>query len=485
MENNRHYGVIIFITYIAMLAVCVVLNVFADGGVALSTIIVNAAMFLVVGVILVICETKCFAPTASMAGELDEASERIRRDALRGGGLLWEKYRADKEGLFKDPVLKEQYADYVFELDRMEQSDTAYYKVNIEDYINYELVDDVIHAGMLSQVAGAMTGLGILGTFIGLVIGLGGFSTGSTSEIANSIKPLMDGIKVAFHTSIYGMVFSLVFNYTYKRRVLDAEKSVKEFLGVFKKYVLPDTENDGINRLIELTQEQTRAIRELPDAGAAHFAEALAEKLTPQFDRFDRTIKDFGSVQAKNQMDALGTIVNSFISEMNRSLGDTFTTLSESVYRMTAAQAENEKGIREMLTSTSGAIDRLTKMQELSEKLIETLGSYSKESEKLQEAAAAEIKTLKEMAATDRELIDKQQKYLLSLRDQSALISESARALDERIEAQAQLLDRLYRTIDYSYEGIETGFDRASRAVEDLSLNISKLEKNRKKGLFK
>ncbi len=64
-----------------------------------------------------------------------------------------------------------------------------------------------------------MTGLGILGTFIGLTIGLQQFNTGSASEITNSISPLIQGIKVAFHTSIYGMVFSLIFSFVYKNKL--------------------------------------------------------------------------------------------------------------------------------------------------------------------------------------------------------------------------------------------------------------------------
>ena len=61
-----------------------------------------------------------------------------------------------------------------------------YYKCDIEEYINFNLIDTVIHRNRMNQVAGVMTGLGILGTFIGLSIGLQSFNTGSTAEITNS-----------------------------------------------------------------------------------------------------------------------------------------------------------------------------------------------------------------------------------------------------------------------------------------------------------
>ena len=127
-----------------------------------------------------------------------------------------------------------QYQDYQYELERIVHTDKTYYKCDIEDYIGFDLIDSTIHRDRLNQVAGVMTGLGILGTFIGLSLGLQSFNTGTTAEITNSIAPLMGGIKVAFHTSIYGMVFSLVFNYIYKRRLDDAENALNYFIRNFK-----------------------------------------------------------------------------------------------------------------------------------------------------------------------------------------------------------------------------------------------------------
>ncbi|MFS7222997.1 MotA/TolQ/ExbB proton channel family protein [Rahnella inusitata] len=54
-----------------------------------------------------------------------------------------------------------------------------------------------------------MTALGILGTFVGVVIGLLHFDT---TNIEHSIPVLLGGLKTAFITSIVGMVGALAFN---------------------------------------------------------------------------------------------------------------------------------------------------------------------------------------------------------------------------------------------------------------------------------
>ena len=308
MHQTKWYETIVYIAYFVMLIVAILLNVFASDDISVANIIVTVLMFILVFIIFVTCDKNAFKPAAAIADDLGEACEKMERDALREHTFLYDKYRNENAELFKNEVLKREYADFVFELDRIEQTALPYYKCSIQDYINYDLMDYVLHRNILNQVAPAMTGLGILGTFIGLALGLNSFSTGSTLEIANSIQPLMAGIKVAFHTSIYGMVFSLVFNYSLRRRVEDAEHAVRKFVNDYKKYVLPDTANDGFNRLIELQQEQTRVISQLSTEGAANFSREIGAMFIPQFDRFDRTIENFANQATKNQLDSLAVI---------------------------------------------------------------------------------------------------------------------------------------------------------------------------------
>jgi len=52
------------------------------------------------------------------------------------------------------------------------------------------------------------TTLGVLGTFVGIYFGLQNFDV---DKITESIPPLLEGMKTAFSTSIWGIVLSLIF----------------------------------------------------------------------------------------------------------------------------------------------------------------------------------------------------------------------------------------------------------------------------------
>ena len=488
MHQTKWYESIVYIAYAVMLIVAILLNVFAGEGVSIANIIVTVAMFIITLIIFVSCDKNSFKPAAAIADDLAAACEKMERDALREHTFLYDKYRNENEELFNDKILKEEYSDFVFELDRIEQSALPYYKCSIEDYINYDLMDYVLHRNILNQVAPAMTGLGILGTFIGLALGLNSFNTGSTLEIANSIQPLMNGIKVAFHTSIYGMVFSLVFNYSLRKRVEAAEHAVRKFVNEYKKYVLPDTANDGFNRLIELQQEQTGVISRLSTEGVENLSREIGVILTPHFDRLDSTIESFADHATKNQLESLSVIVNAFVSEMNKSLDDTFRKLSEQSYASVAAQKESEAKVRELLETTGGAVDNIAKVQKGSEELTALMIKYVADINIMHETMVKDIEKLNALAENDKALLKKQDQTAQALVSRSVLTDSTVKALDQRIKAQQELLDGLNQTIAYSYANVDKNFEKAANAIEDLTDTLQQIreaERYRKRGLFR
>lgn len=61
---------------------------------------------------------------------------------------------------------------------------------------------------LYNSIPSVFTTIGILGTFGGIYLGLRDFSA---EDIENSITPLLDGMKLAFRTSIIGIILSLIF----------------------------------------------------------------------------------------------------------------------------------------------------------------------------------------------------------------------------------------------------------------------------------
>ena len=466
MSKKKWYEWLLIIVYIAMVILCIVLNFFAGQHEGIANILVNAAMFAIVAVIFISCDINSFCPVNDMIDDLEKASEKIRKDALNSHQYLYEPYKNSQVSLFRDGRLKELFQDYIFELNRKAEAKKAYYKCDIEDYINGDLVDTVMHRNQLNQVAGALTGLGILGTFIGLSLGLQSFNTGSTAEITNSISPLMNGIKVAFHTSIYGMVFSLMFNYVYKRKLYEAESAVHEFTAAFKKFVLPDTSNDGTNRMIELQEEQVKAIRSMTE----NMAEELNKLIKPQFADLNSTITDFSNMATRNQTEALGAVVNEFINQMNASLGDSFSRLSASVDRQYQSQLQNEQAMQALLNETGARLGDLDEINKQTARLISAYNSYTQSVQTIQIEISSSISNLtRQNEASQTILLQEQQK----LKDQEKLFSGLSSSLTQ-----------LSRELGNANIKNEECMGDLTAALDDLRETVEKLAiKSRRSGL--
>ena len=468
--RKRGYEVLLLFTYIAMAAVFVYLNFFTDTQAGdLTNIIVNLVMFILVAMILISACARGLLPTSRMTADLIMVTMKIENDARNSHRFLWEKYREDKEELFTSNILRRQYQDYRFELERIIHADKTYYKCDIEDYIGMDLVDSVIHRERLNQVAGVMTGLGILGTFIGLSLGLQSFNTGTTAEITNSIEPLMEGIKVAFHTSIYGMVFSLVFNYVYKRRLDDAENAVRDFLSAYRKYVMPDTATDGFNRLMELQRQQTEAIIGISDTLGTQLAKGLKDLLEPQFDRFDRTIESFATMATRSQMKQLARVVDAFLEEMNRSLGDSFTKLSEKVDSTLVMQEANERQMQEFYEKSIGTADNLNTVVAQTQSIAaqtqtvaDSMKSYADNVTALERDIRATLGYLQKLI----EAIPDEVNETFNIINDNLQIVETH--FKNTIEDINNTVTRVPETVDYSYQNIEQALDRVRAALDEL-----------------
>lgn len=271
------------VVYVVMLGICIILNVTNDS-IDPANVLISVCMFGIVGAIFVYAY-KHLKHIDQMGEDFRIAISYIKGDYAKEKKLLWDMYRTESRyGIFNEEHLRNSYVDYVEEMKRLEQDDEEKYACDIEDFINYQLIDDAVEKGRLNLVPGAMTGLGILGTFIGLSIGLQAFNTGSAEEITNSIGPLMDGIKVAFHTSIYGMIFSLTFNLIFKTVLEQAYHKLDEFVDEFKRYVRPDATYDNGNLALDIQKKQLEAV--------LASQKAIEEKLLPYLKAMGENIED-------------------------------------------------------------------------------------------------------------------------------------------------------------------------------------------------
>ena len=355
-------------------------------------------------------------PVAKLVSALDAAAGSVRsRAATAEPKALWQEL--SKEKPFTG-VLAERWASYVKEVKRQARQNPATASVDIADYIGDELLYSVARKSFCDQIGGIMTGLGILFTFIGLVYGLRSFNATSVELMQTSTQILMAGIKVAFLTSIFGLIYSLIFGLIYKKMMRLALAGVYEFDDCIDEFVRPVNEHAGENALIRLQSEQNELLAKLAENIGESVSASLSDAIKPVIAQLQTTLNGYVTVAIEDQRAGLDRVVNYFLETMNSSMGNIFTQLREQTAELSQWQKTMTAAIAKLIEAVGAAEGDLEKSRKYTQLIIERVDAFTANADTL---TARQMETLREI---DSFMND----YRALHKAESAYISEMAAA---------------------------------------------------------
>lgn len=399
--------------------------------------------------------------------DLKAASKKIREDHENYSGLLWDVYYSDKnDALFSVDILNEKYYAYIHEMKRLKKESDDF-KCDISGYISKELIDANIKKYIWSLIPGTLTGLGILGTFIGLSFGLKSFNTGNAEEIEKSIAPLMAGIKVAFHTSIYGMVLSLFFNFIYKGQLDEVYRALEDFWECYECYVVGNAENDNSSKLQSI-------LNGIP----GQVAEKFSEVVSPVFERMSDVLENLAGNMSDRQVEGVNNIVNDFIAEMNKSLGNHFDELGKTIEETCKLQEANGEYMQNILSKIGDMTQNITDINTISGQTVNSLAEYISEIEKLQKIINENFMSVNLQLDEHNEAQEKLHSYVAELTAYEKQITEAAEKYEHAVVEQLQLFDQYGESLTYAskknLEMLATAASSINKTMSDSAVEQMK-----------
>ena len=417
---------------------------------------------------------------------LSDAADEIRNVFQSPGKVGADKVSA-LNGIFHQRYLDEKMQAFT---DAISQSHEGI--GDIEEYLNGDDMDEHVHKRLLEMAPDIFTSLGILGTFVGLVWGLKNFEPTNYEAMTTSVASLVDGIKVAFLTSIYGIAMSIVYTCGMKSEYSSMTASLQRFLDRFHTYVMPTAESESMNILVSSQKNQTAAMEQMAEKFSVQMAGSFEKVITPTFQKMNDSLDVLVSSVTKCQEDAIREILDTFLKEMNLSFKAQFedfgraltqlkdaqtdnanytTNLYQSMSRqLSEAYTEHERNMRTMLEDTSMAqkeyldrADRILKDNQTIQK--EQQADYQHLADYLKEAEASSAKF---WVACNQTM----QKYVESAAQGMDRISAAGRRNVELAQANRQVVAefdaRLQEFMNYQKLSYKT-MDQVRRLLADIS----------------
>lgn len=351
MKNKLYYWLFVF--YVAVVGFILYINgVFTGEISSLENVIINIGILLIIGILFVISAVS-FGRLNRSTKELVEWTEKMQQQYAEEGKNIWRMFLHEDE-VFVNKELNQAFDKYRDRINGYRTKNGYNNTCELEEYINEDVLDKISKNYFNSGISGTLTGLGILGTFIGLSLGLGSFHGEDIYTISDNVGPLLSGMKVAFHTSVYGIFFSLVFNVAYRSIMADAYEKLEVFLKVFKQCAQPvaNAEDDHLSVMLMYQANMSSSLKQMLELMKG---------------------------TAKEQTEGVERIVNQFIEQMGEELGIQTKKLGSQLKGVTEMQNVSMGHVKDLVLENATLIETNRKLMEELKQVMQRQDHFARE----------------------------------------------------------------------------------------------------------
>lgn len=441
-----------------------------------SNVIFNLGFLAVMVLVIIVGWAAGFLRLRQTREGLDRATGTLHDVSMSGQGLS--QITGKGVTLFGVNYYDSKYQEYLTYLHKTNSP------TDIGDYIGEYEINNYTHRKLLDMIPDILTSLGILGTFVGLVLGLQGFNPTSYEAMSSSVESLIDGIKVAFVTSIYGLSLSLAFSYWLRGELSSVSESLDRFLDTYYTAAVPPNDATAMNHIIANQNAQTKVLQQAQQEGADQIGRTVAQQLQPMAEHLSSTMDSFTTTITCQQETLLQniskemarTMKEEFFSEflqMRKTMGETNKVQQDHVQFMQESEGryqtiilEGQKRLQEAMDSSAQMMSVMSSAMKVQE---ENLTKFAEHMEKsmgeIAEVNDTNLKMTKEMEqlssmneAVARQMTEVSQlaeQYTRSLAAVQANNSDLSEGLSVMNDANIRMTDQISRMNDQTVKSLK------------------------------
>jgi hypothetical protein len=326
-------------------------------------------------------------------------------------------------------------------------------------------------------VPGTLVGFGILGTFVGLTIGIAGFNINTIDNIKKSIQMLLSGMGTAFVSSVWGMMLSIIFSLS--------EKSIFKDISVLTNSLSETLDNSYLlnknDELRIIKEEQEKAIRKFLVFTDENNREVLPayvlRDLRQEAEEQTKTLRSFSTDLADGIRISAETI-NALGSHLGRAISK---PLQEDIAPLLKRIEEAVQEVRSIKEESSSEVIELV-MSELRQSLVGMGGNFQ---EALTSSVSEQLNQLASIisnAGTSLLSFPSQQKSMMGIIDSQVLnigdgLTKMMIHLDEGISRQRNMInDTCAKADEASEKAIKRMSEETNNATELMRKTITSIQ---------
>lgn len=253
--------------------------------------------------------------------------------------------------IFKNTILEENWKEFsrtLHEHKFVDSDGSAKVRHRITMPVSYfftasAIIDKPLKVNYFKHLPGILTGVGIIGTFAGLLFGLSNFDASTPDTINRSVGLLLSGVRDAFYASAFAITASMVVTHLEKlsyQRCLNNLEELNSLIGkmfdsgVLEEYLASLANQNSSNEIRAFGERMNESLKDLSrimESNSRNFVERLCKDLTKAM---------------QDSSDRLSTqIENSLVRQVRNPLESFTDLMSKNVQTKTSATNVNQKEI--------------------------------------------------------------------------------------------------------------------------------------------
>lgn len=290
-----------------------------------------------------------------------------------------------------------------------------------------QLVDIPLNTEFFKHLPGILTGVGIIGTFYGLMIGLNHFDPSTPEQVTSSVNNLLHDVLYAFLGSAFAIFFSILITWMEKLSIAKCYKYLEKFTAALDSLYDSGVSAEYLASLVKSSNESATQARHLKESlvtdlrdmllhlaesqkvenerlantlsntyreSGAQFADqvsgAIENSLKSPLDKIAGAVQTASGDQSGMVQNMLQDVLTAFMAKLDTTFGQQFTNLNEMMGQTVGAIQTMQNGFSALLQDMRQVSDD---SRQGSAQLIEQLLSEMKSGQQAMQAGMHDMLT--------------------------------------------------------------------------------------------
>lgn len=372
-------------------------------------------------------------------GNLKKHIDLLKKEQVTAGGLGRAALNRVGEFLRQDPLCAHGWKEFTETIVSEGQGgeERIYNTRQAREFFSEEeLVEESMHPAFFRSVPGVLTSLGLLGTFIAILLGLAvihipeGAGTGQITGIGQFVNALSG----KFLSSVFALALAIVFTLMESRILHRAYQTYRKFCQSFDAVFPRRTAEEVLMAMNRELQGQRAAFEHFNTDLSNRFRDGIAEGLGPILQNVADGLESFSGERDSNIEALLSRFTTEFRNSMTQSAGTEFTQIAT-----TLEQASELMGhANEQTETTRASFEALVGAMEQSRAAQEELSG--KQATTMNEILERMASTISEVSTNSQSAVDS---TIREIMERASLESrEQAGALRETLEQYSESINQ-------------------------------------------